>query len=128
MSGTTPVSYFSFHLLTQLSLTDRVERKKLHRSLRCSVSTPKRTPVKLILHKTRKSSSDQSLSRVRLFATPCIAVRQASLSITNSQSLPKSMSIELVMPSSHLILCRPLLLLPPIPPSIRVFLMSQLFA
>jgi len=56
------------------------------------------------------------------------AACQASLSITNSQSLPKSMSIELVMPSSHLILCRPLLLLPPIPPSIRVFLMSQLFA
>ena len=66
-------------------------------------------------------SSVQSLSRVRLFATPWIAARQASLSITNSQSLTKLMSIELVMPSSHLILCRPLLLLPPIPPSIRVF-------
>ena len=65
--------------------------------------------------------SVQSLSRVRLFATPWIAARQASLSITNSQSLLKPMSIESVMPSSHLILCRPLLLLPPIPPSIRVF-------
>ena len=65
-------------------------------------------------------NSVQSLSRVRLFATPWIAARQASLSITNSQSLPKLMSIESVMPSSHLILCRPLLLLPPIPPSIRV--------
>ena len=62
-----------------------------------------------------------SLSRVRLFATPWIAARQASLSISNSQSLLKHMSIESMMPSSHLILCRPLLLLPPIPPSIRVF-------
>ena len=66
-------------------------------------------------------SSVQSLSCVRLFATPRIAARQASLSITNSRSLLKLMSIESVMPSSHLILCRPLLLLPPIPPSIRVF-------
>ena len=66
-------------------------------------------------------SSVQSLSRVRLFATPWIAARQATLSITNSQSSPKLTSIELVMPSSHLILCCPLLLLPPVPPSIRVF-------
>ena len=66
-------------------------------------------------------SSVQSLSRVRLFATPWIAGRQTSLSITNSQSSLKLMSIDSVMPSSHLILCRPLLLLPPIPPSIRVF-------
>ena len=66
-------------------------------------------------------SSVQSLSRVQLFATPWTAARQASLSITNSQSLLKLMSIESVMPSNHLILCCPLLLLPPIPPSIRVF-------
>ena len=66
-------------------------------------------------------SSVQSLSRVRLFATPWIAACQASLSITNSRSLPKLMSIESVMPSSHLILCRPLFFLPAIPPSIRVF-------
>ena len=66
-------------------------------------------------------SSVQSLSRVHLFATPWIAACQASLSITSSQSLPKLMSIESVMSPSHLILCRPLLLLPPIPPSIRVF-------
>ena len=66
-------------------------------------------------------SSVQSLSRVRLFATPWIASRQASLSITNSRSSPRLTSIESVMPSSHLILCHPLLLLPPIPPSIRVF-------
>ena len=65
-------------------------------------------------------SSVQSLSRVRLFVTPWIAAHQASLSITNSQSSLKLMSVESVMPSSHLI-CRPLLLLPPIPPSIRVF-------
>ena len=65
--------------------------------------------------------SVQSLSRARLFATPWITACQASLSITNSQSWLKLMSIESVMPSSHLILCRPLLLLPPIPPSIRVF-------
>ena len=63
----------------------------------------------------------QSLSRVQLFATPWIAACQASLSITNSRSLLKFMPIESVTPSSHLILCRPLLLLPPIPPSIRVF-------
>ena len=66
-------------------------------------------------------SSVQLLSCVRLFATPWIAACQASLSITNSQSLPKPMPIESVMPSSHLILCHSLLLLPPIPPSIRVF-------
>ena len=66
-------------------------------------------------------SSVQSLSRVRLFATPWIAAPQASLSIINSRSSLRLMSIKLVMPSSYLILCRPLLLLPPIPPSIRVF-------
>ena len=67
-------------------------------------------------------------SRVRLFATPWIAVRQASLPITNSRSSRRFTSIESVTPSSHLILCHPLLLLPPIPPSIRVFSKSQLFA
>ena len=66
-------------------------------------------------------SSVQSLSHVWLFATPWTAARQASLSITNSQSSPKLMSIESVMPSNHFILCRPLLLLPSIFPSIRVF-------
>ena len=65
-------------------------------------------------------SSVQLLSRVQLFATPQIAARQASRSITNSRSSLKLMSIKSVMPSSHLVLCRPLLLLPPIPPSIRV--------
>ena len=66
-------------------------------------------------------SSVQSLSRFQLFTTLWISSCQASLSITNSQSLPQPMSIESVMPSSHLILCRPLLLLPLISPSIRVF-------
>ena len=65
--------------------------------------------------------SDQSLSSVQLFATPWISARQASLSITNSWSSLRPTSIESVMPSSHLILCHPLLLLPPTPPSIRVF-------
>ena len=63
----------------------------------------------------------QLLSRVQLFATPWFAAFQASLSITNSQSLPQLMSIKSAMPSSHFILCCPFLLLPPIPPSIRVF-------
>ena len=66
-------------------------------------------------------SSVQSLSHARLFATPWTAARQASLSITNSQSLPTLISIESVMPSNHLVLCHPLLLLPSIFPSIRVF-------
>ena len=66
-------------------------------------------------------SSVKSFSRVRLFVTPWTAARQTSLSITNTQSLPKPMSIESVMPSNHLILCRHLLLLPSIFPSIRVF-------
>ena len=66
-------------------------------------------------------SSVQSLSRAWLFEIPWTAARQASLSITNSQSLLKLMSIQLVMPSNHLILCHPLLLLPSIFPSIRVF-------
>ena len=65
-------------------------------------------------------SSVKSLRHVWLFATPWTTARQASLSITNSRSSLKLMSIKSVMPSSHLILCRPLLLLPPIPPSIRV--------
>ena len=66
-------------------------------------------------------SSVQSLSCVRLFASPWTAAHQASLSITNSRNLPKLMYIESVMPSNHLILCRPLLLLPSVFPSIRVF-------
>ena len=66
-------------------------------------------------------SSVQSLSCVRCFASPWTAALQASLSINNARNPPKPMSIESTMPSNHLILCHPLLLLPPIPPSIRVF-------
>ena len=72
-------------------------------------------------------SSVQSLSRVRLFSTPWAAARQASLSITNSRSSPKLTSVESVMPSSHLILCHPLLLLPQSLPASESFPMSQLF-
>ena len=74
-----------------------------------------------LLIKASQLSSVQSLSHVRLFETQWVTAHQASLSITNSRSLLKHMPIKLVMPSSHLILCCPLLLLPPIPPSIRVF-------
>jgi len=84
------------------------------------IKKKKRQEVKKSMLKNQ-IRSDQSLSRVRLFATPGIAARQASLSITNSRISLRLTSIESVMPSSHLILCRPLLLLPPIPPSIRVF-------
>ena len=104
------ISDFSCHLF--LMATSALEKiAKLH----TSGST-------LWSHDSQVSfSSVQSLSRVRLFATPWITAHQASLSITNSQSSLRLTSIELVMPSSHLILCRPLLLLPPIPPSIRGF-------
>ena len=86
-------------------------------------SQPTANPILSTLSSTHKPifSSVQSLSRVRLFATPWIAAYQASLSITNARSSLKLMSIESVIPSSHLILCCPLLLLPPIPPSIRAF-------
>ena len=87
-------------------------------------STGKRLPFgasMLSCHDQPTLSSVQSLSCVRLFATPWIAAHQASLSITNSQSSLRLMSIESLMPSSHLILCCPLLLLPAIPPSITVF-------
>ena len=80
-------------------------------------------PILLISHFNTKKyfSSVQSLSHVRLFATPWITAHQASLSITNSWYSLRLTSIEAVMPSNHLILCHPLLLLPPIPPSISLF-------
>ena len=86
---------------------------KIQTVTKVSVSSIERTILQF--------SSVRLLSRVQLFATPWTAVHQASLSITNSQSLPKLMSIESVMPSNHLIPCRPLLLLPSIFPSIGVF-------
>ena len=90
----------------------------------------------IVKHKPRErrelgASSNQpiqSLSRVRLFATPWTAARQSSLALTNSQSLLKLMSIESVMPSNHLILCCPLLLLPSMFSTSGSFQMSQLFA
>ena len=81
----------------------------------------KRKFFKIQYYILQSISSVQSLSRVRLFETPWIVAHQASLSITNSRSSPKLMSIESMMPSSHLTLCHPLHLLPPILPSIRVF-------
>jgi len=75
----------------------------------------------LLIVKCEYQLSVQSLSHVRLFATPWTAAHQASLSIANSRSPPKPMSIKLMIPSNHLILCRPYLLLPSIFPSIRVF-------
>ena len=93
----------------------RHKRKKLKNLIKeIKLKKTLRTPNNQLL-------SVQSLSRVRLFATPWTATCQASLTITNSQSLLRLMSIELVMPPNHLILCHPLLLLPSIFPSIRVF-------
>ena len=86
-----------------------------------TITTMSPSLTTLFFRSSVQLSSVQSLSHVRLFATPWITARQASLSITNSQNSLKLTSIESMMPSSHLILCRPLLLLPPIPPSIRVF-------
>ena len=80
-----------------------------------------RKPRNKPMHLSVQFSSVQSLSHVRLFVTPWIAARQASLSTTNSRSLLRFMSIKSVMPSSHIILCHPLFLLPQIPPSIRAF-------
>ena len=96
------------------------------RAFCCSVMSDSVTPWTATLQASlpltiSQFSSVQVLSRVRLLATPWIAARQASPSITNSQSSLRLTAIKSVMPSSHLILCRPLLLLPPIPPSIRVF-------
>ena len=80
-----------------------------------------RSGIAYLIRNNVRVNSVQLLSRVRLFVTPWIAAHQASLSITNCQSLLKLMSIESVMPSNHLILCCPLLLPPSIFPSIRVF-------
>ena len=86
------------------------ENIRMSQNLKSTISELKNTIKKV-----------KSLNHVRLFATPSIAAHQASLSITNSQNSLKLTSIESVMPSSHLILGRPLLLLPPVPPSIRFF-------
>ena len=98
------------------SLLMRMKEESEKAGLKLNIKKTKMMPSSPI-----QFSSVQLLSRVWLFATPWIAAHQASLSITNSRNLPKLMSIESVMPSSHLILFHPLLLLPSIPPSIRVF-------
>ena len=90
----------------------------MSRTLKCLILSNPWIFAELTSH---QFSSVQSLSHVRLFVTPWTAASQASVSITNSRSPPKPIPIESGMPSSHLILCHPLLLLPPIPPSIRVF-------
>ena len=108
----------SFSLCLSLSeiwaepLTALTNQMSLSLSVSLSLHHPPTAPT---------SGSVQSLSCVQLFATPWTTACQASLSITNFRSLPKPLSIESVMPSNHLILCRPLLLLPSIFPSIRVF-------
>ena len=107
-------------------LRDRTKTPWITGSLYCLSyqGSPRQKLIRIRLKKQmcmlRRFSSVQSLSHVWLFVTPWIAARQASLSITNSQSSLRLTSIESVMPSSHLILCRPLLLLPSIFPSIRV--------
>ena len=106
-----------FYLLTSSCWEKPLSRRRV------TMAPPTGYSLKLFFHLVflPLKTSDQSLSPVRHFVTPWISAHQASLSITNSQSLLKLMPIESVMPPSHLILCRPLLLLPPIPPSIRVF-------
>ena len=116
-----------------LNSSTEMEAKKRSRHRECVVRIryprvslgqwllPERTGPWAVVFKDGQFSSAQSLSRVRLFATPWTAARQASLSITNSWSLPKLVSIKSVMPSNYLILCCPLLLLPSIFPSITVF-------
>ena len=111
------------HFLSQLNFSVSVECPTYSRrflTLAGEDSQPHMNVAHYSMHSVQFSSV-QLLSHVQLFATPWATVHQASLSITNSLSSPKLMFIELVMPSNHLILCHPLLLLPPIPPSIRVF-------
>ena len=109
-----------FHVKTKVETTERLRRT----TIICKMFSGSILTFHLVLHievnATFTFSSVQSLSRVWLFETPWTAAHQASLSITNSWSLLRLISIELVMPSNHLILCRPLLL-PSTPPSIRVF-------
>ena len=127
--------YTYYAKYANISLTDSLKTLVRSRSRKCPflLLNNKRTVsknyfVSLGIKFNLMFSSVQSLSRVWLFATSWIAACQASLTITNSRSSLRLTSNESVMPSSHLILCRPLLLLPPIPPSIQSFPMSQLFA
>ena len=110
------------HLIQSLSGGQEPVLPVLHCVLKCHAGCIEQACACEALHlECVQFSSVQSLSLVQLFANPWITACQASLSITSSWSLHKLMSIESVMPSNHLIFCRPLLLLPPIPPSNRVF-------
>ena len=100
---------------------------KMEKEIATQVQETQRVPKRIKPRQNTQFNSVQLLSRVQLFATPWTAARQASLSITNSHSLLKLMSIESVMPSNHLILCCPLRLLPSMLPSTRVFPVSLLF-
>ena len=100
---------------------------RMRNKIRCEVPERYLAYFNRLKWKTKVFSSVQSLSHVRLFATPWSTARQASLSITNPRKLNKFMSIESVMPSNHLILCHPLLLPPSIFPSIRVFSNESVF-
>ena len=115
-SPRTRFTWFVSSKATKFVITDLESYSRTHMY---HYQVPKTTVRKQCL--SVQFSSVQLLSHVWLFATPWTAAHQASLSITNSQSPPKPMSIESVMPSSHLILCHPLLLLPPITLSIRIF-------
>ena len=106
MSNHTQLYTLNIRSLSYVGYTSTMLNKQIH---------------KAVSKQFKGISSVQSLSRVRLFVTPWITANQASLSTTNSQSSPKLMCIKSVMPFSHLILCRPLIFLPPIPPTIRVF-------
>ena len=103
------------------SICDWTARVLLHEGTFQVIKDKERLPFTVLTESRHSVVVFQSLSRVRLFATPWTAAHQASLSFTVSQSLLKLLSSESVMPSNHLILCRPLLLLPSIFPSIRVF-------
>ena len=109
----------------QLKSLLRVKEENERGGLKINI---KKKIIKIMAPSPIQFSSVQSLSHVWLFATPWITARQASLSITNSQSSLRLTSIESLMPSSHLILCHPLLLLPPISSRSESFPMSQLFA
>ena len=110
------ITFYSSHWIYFSCLIFRGTKQSFHSNI-CIGDLPLRRNIIKIIYWI---SSVQSFSRVRLFETPWIAPHQASVSITNSQSLPKLMSIELVMPSNHLILCCPLLF-PSVFSSIRVF-------
>ena len=130
--GSTPqvrISYFTtYELATKRNLVSQIISSLVSATENIILNTESSQEF-LLPHKQciLVSQSVHLLSYVQLFATPWTAARQASLSITNSQSLLKLMSIESMMLFNYLILCHPLLLLPPIPPSIKVFPVSQFF-